>query len=151
MKSWLREPLLHFVVLGAALFGLDALMSERTVQAGSGEIVITQGRIESLVALFAKTWQRPPTPDELLGLVDDHVLEQALYREGMALGLDRDDTIVRRRLRQKMEFVVDDIIEQAAPTEAELEKWLAHHADSFALPDRYSFRHVYLNADRHHR
>ena len=75
MRRWLREPLLHFVLLGAGLFALDALLRERTVEAGGGDIVVSQGRIENLAALFAKTWQRPPTEGELRGLVDDYVLE----------------------------------------------------------------------------
>jgi hypothetical protein len=80
--------------------------------------------------------------------VDDYVLEEALYREGLALGVDLDDTIIRRRVRQKMEFVVDDVLEMAEPTEAELLVWLTEHADSYARPGRFTFRQVYLNADR---
>ena len=81
-------------------------------------------------------------------MVSDYVLEEALYREGLALGLDQDDTIIRRRLRQKMEFVVDDVAELAEPTEAELEAWLAKHPEQYARPARTSFRQVYLNPDR---
>ena len=148
MRRWLREPLLHFVLLGIILFAVDAFLRERTVEAGGGEIFLSPGRIENLAALFAKTWQRPPTAEELRGLVDDYVLEEALYREGMALGIDRDDTIIRRRVRQKMEFVVDDVVELAEPTEAELETWMAERAESYAQPGRFTFRQVYLNADR---
>ncbi len=99
MKRILKEPLLHFVLLGALLFAADAFLRERTVDAGGGEIVVSGGRIESFAALFAKTWQRPPTAEELGGLVDDYVLEEVLYREGLALGVDQDDTIIRRRVR----------------------------------------------------
>ena len=141
MKRLLKEPLLHFVLLGAALFALSALRGERTARAGDDEIVVSRGRIENLAALFAKTWQRAPTAEELRGLVDDFVLEEALYREGKALGVDQDDTIIRRRVRQKMEFVVGDIIEQAEPTDVELEEWLAEHPASYARPERYRFRH----------
>ena len=149
MKSVLKEPLLHFVLLGAALFAFDALRSGRTARAGAAEIVVTEGRVENLAALFTKTWQRPPTEAELTVLVDDFVLEEALYREGVALGVDRDDTIIRRRVRQKMEFVVDDIIEAVEPTEANLEQWLGEHADTYSQPGRYRFRQLYLNAERH--
>ena len=148
MNRLLREPLIHFVLLGALLFALDAFLRERTVGAGGADIIVTEGRIENFAALFAKTWQRPPTAEELRGLVDDHVLEEALYREGVALGVDQDDTIIRRRVRQKMEFVVNDVVELAEPTEAELETWLAEHAPSYARPARFKFRQVYLNADR---
>ena len=149
MRRLIREPLLHFLLLGAVLFAIDALWSGRTARAGDDEIVVSAGRIENLAALFAKTWQRPPTAAELRGLVDDFVLEEALYREGVALGVDQNDTIVRRRVRQKMEFVVDDVIEQAEPTEAELQEWLAQHHASYARPGRYHFRQLYLNPERH--
>ena len=149
MKRILREPLLHFVVLGFMVFGYDAFVRGRTGEVGGGDIVVSEGRIEYLAALFAKTWQRPPTAEELRGLVDDYVLEEALYREGVALGVDRDDTIIRRRVRQKMEFIVDDIVELAEPSEAELAAWLADHAQSYARSARFTFRQVYLNPERH--
>ena len=148
MKKLAKEPLLHFVLLGASLFAFDAFQRGRTVEAGGGDIVVSGGRIESLAALFAKTWQRPATAEELGGLVDDYVLEEVLYREGLALGVDQDDTIIRRRVRQKMEFVLDDILELAEPAEAELEAWLAEHPESYARPARYRFRQVYLNPER---
>jgi hypothetical protein len=107
MKRFFREPLAHFVFLGILLFGLDGFLRERAGEAAGGEIVVSEGRIENLAALFAKTRQRPPTAEELRGLVNDYVLEEALYREGVALGVDQDDTVIRRRVRQKMEFFVD--------------------------------------------
>jgi hypothetical protein len=130
------------------LFGLDAFLREGAGEAGGGEIVVSQGRIENLTALFAKTWQRPPTAEELRGLVDDYVLEEALYREGLALGVDQDDAVIRRRVRQKMEFFVDDVVEIVGPTDAELQAWLNEHAQSYARPARFTFRQVYLNPDR---
>jgi len=148
-RSWLREPLLHFVLLGAAFFALDALLGERQVEAADDEIEVTPGRIENLIALFTKTWQRAPTPDEMRGLIQDHVLEEALYREGLALGLDRDDVVIRRRVRQKMECVVEDIVELVEPTDADLATWLAEHPEAYAEPGQYSFRQVYLNPDQH--
>ena len=147
MRRFFQEPLLHFVLLGIMLFALDAFLRDRTVDAGGGDIVVSRGRIENLAALFAKTWQRPPTAEELRGLVDGYILEEALYREGLALGVDTDDTIIRRRVRQKMEFVVDDVVELAEPTDADLEAWLAEHADSYARPERLTFRQVYLNPE----
>ncbi|MFT5048803.1 MAG: hypothetical protein ACI8QZ_000190 [Chlamydiales bacterium] len=149
MKRLLKEPLLHFLLLGGALFAFDALVSDRTARAGSHEILVSKGRIDNLAALFAKTWQRAPSSPELRELVDDFVLEEALYREGTALGVDQDDTIIRRRVRQKMEFVVDDIIEQAEPDEGQLERWLAEHRESYASPETYRFRQLYLNPERH--
>src|SRR6185436_5403960 len=104
----------------------------------AGEIVVTLGEVEQLATSFAKTWQRSPTPEELAGLVRDRVREEVYCREAMALGLDRDDTIIRRRLRQKMEFVSDDMATQAEPTDAELDAYLRTHPDSFRVEARYA-------------
>lgn len=149
MKNILKEPLLHFLVLGAGLFMLDAWRGDSGGEVRDQQIVVSEGRIQNLAALFAKTWQRPPTAQELRGLVDDFILEEALYREGKALGVDQDDTIIRRRVRQKMEFVVDDIIERVEPGEEDLKAWLAEHPDSYARPGRSRFRQIYLDPKRH--
>ena len=148
MKRFLREPFLHFALLGVLVFAVDAFLRARTAQVGGGEIVVTQGRVENLAALFARTWQRAPTVGELRGLVDEYVLEEALFREGVALGVDQGDSVIRRRVRQKMDFFVDDIVEAGETPEAELEAWLAEHPDSYAQPARFTFRQVYLNPDR---
>ena len=144
----MREPFLHFVLLGVLVFAVDAFLRARSAQVGGGEIVVTQGRIENLAALFARTWQRPPTAGELRSLVDEYVLEEALFREGVALGVDQGDTVIRRRVRQKMDFFVDDLIDSGESPEAELQVWLAEHPDSYAQPARFTFRQIYLNPDR---
>lgn len=149
MKGWLKEPLLHFVLLGAAIFALDAAWSTDTARARDDRIVVSAGRVENLAALFTKTWQRAPSARELRVLVDDYILEEALYREGKALGVDQGDTIIRRRVRQKMEFAVDDIIELVEPDQEQLAEWLAAHADDYARPARYRLRQIYLNPERH--
>ena len=113
-----------------------------------GKIVITQGQLESMVESFTQTWQRPPTHEEWEGLIRDRVREEVYYREAMALGLDKDDIIIRRRLRQKMEFVSDDVAAQAQPTDAELNAYLQAHPDSFRVEQRFTFRQVYLNPDK---
>ena len=153
MKRWWREPLLHFVLLGAGLFALDAFLSERSAEAreraeSGRSVVVKPGSIDSLIARFVKTRQRGPTPQELRELVDDHVLEEVLYREGTALGLDQDDTIVRRRVRQKMEFLVDDLADLVEPTEEDLARWLAEHPDAYRDPDTVSFRQLFLSSER---
>jgi parvulin-like peptidyl-prolyl isomerase len=148
LRRWLREPLLHFLLLGAVLFALDRALRPSTVEAGEQEITVSAGRVESLAALFAKTWQRAPTPGELRDLVHEHVLEEALYREALALGLDRDDAVVRRRLRQKLEFVVEDVSELDEPSAADLEAWLEEHRRDYASPATYHFRQVYVSPER---
>ena len=104
----IREPLFHFLILGAVIFAAYSFVTRHKTDK-PGEIVVTQAAIENLVTGFTRTWQRPPTEDELQGLVRDYIREEAAYREALALGLDRDDMIVRRRLRQKLEFVSDDL------------------------------------------
>ncbi len=148
MKRILKEPLLHFLLLGAGLFLAYGLMSKPGSSA-PGKIVVTAGQIEHLAAGFAKTWQRPPTEAELKGLIDDWVREEIATREAMALGLDKDDTVIRRRLRQKLEFVSDDIAAQTEPTDADLNAYLQAHPESFRVEPRFTFSQVYLNPDKH--
>lgn len=146
MKNWLREPLLHFLVIGAALFGLYRLVSGE--QQGPREIVVSEAQIEALAENFARTWMRPPTAAEIHGLVDEHVKEEIYYREAMAIGLDRDDTVIRRRLRQKLEFVSDDLAATREPTDAELEAYLGANTGRFEAPPSISFEQVYFSGDR---
>jgi hypothetical protein len=147
VKRLLREPLLHFAALGAALFALfDCAGGERP--RAPEQVVVGASEVERLAEGFARTWQRPATPDELAALVRDHVDEEILYREALALGLERDDTIVRRRLRQKMEFLFDAEAPLAEPSETELERHRLAHRERFEEPPELSFRHVYVSADR---
>jgi hypothetical protein len=144
----LRDPLLHFVLLGAVIFAIYGLVSRHST-AKPGEIVVTQGKVENLVTGFTRTWQRPPTQEELLGLIRDYVREEVAYREALAMGLDRDDTIIRRRLRQKWEFLNDNLATQAEPTDADLQAFLQAHSDKFKTETTFTFRHVYLNPQSH--
>ena len=143
-----REPLLHFLLLGAALFIVFA-WRQREEAPSDEQIVVSAGKIEHLASLFARTWQRPPSAVELKGLVDDFVREEVAYREGIALGLDRDDTIIRRRIRQKLDFVAEDLASQLEPTDEELAAYLSSHAEQFQVAPRFSFRHVFFNPERH--
>src|SRR4030095_11261293 len=119
----LREPLVHYLLRGAVLFGVFALVGDRG-SAQTGRIVVTPGHLEHLTVSFTRTWQRPPTAQELAGLLDDYIREEVLYREAVAMGRDRDDTIVRRRLRQKLEFLTEETAETAPPSEADLQVFL---------------------------
>ena len=123
MKRFLREPLFHFLVLGAALFAVW-LWKKDGAGGDSRRIVVTQARIRQLTTGFARTQQRPPTDQELAGLVQDFVREEVCVREARAMGLDRDDPIIRHRLRQKFEFVTEDALASAAPTDAARQKQL---------------------------
>jgi len=143
MKNLMREPLVHFLLLGALIFGAFKIISRETIEPGM--ILITQGRIESLEIAFSRTWRRPPTASEFEGLIRDYVREEVFAREAVALGLDKDDTIIRRRLRQKLEFVSEDVAAHAEPTDEQLRAYLKEHADAFRGDRRFTFRQVYLN------
>jgi hypothetical protein len=147
-KLLLREPLVHFLLLGAALFALDAWLRPAAAPAASTEIVVSESRIASLAQNFRRTWQRPPTKEELDGLIESFVKEEVMVREALALGLDRDDAIIRRRLQQKMEFVSEEAAASVQPTDEDLARYLAANADAFRVEARVSFAQVYLDPRR---
>lgn len=140
----LREPLLHFLVIGLAVFGVDRFAGPPKTAPDRQVIDVTAAHEERLAAQFESVWRRPPTRAELDGLVDDHVREEVYYREALALGLDRDDTVIRRRLRQKMEFLGDLSAGGLVPEEAELRSYLEAHADRFETPAKVTFWQVLL-------
>lgn len=146
MRRVLREPLLHFLVLGALLFLLYGWLHRG--HNSTEEIVVSRGQVQSLQAQFERTWQRPATPEELRDLVDNWIREEIFYREGLAMGLDRDDPVVRRRIGQKMEFVAEART-PAAPTEADLQAWLDAHPGDYLIEPKYSLRQVYFDPPRH--
>jgi len=143
----LKEPLLHFLLLGAALFGGYAVLN-RNQPAAQNEILVSAGQIDSLAATFIKVWQRPPNAQELKAQIDQYVKEEVLSREAIALGLDKNDTVIRRRLQQKMEFLAEDFAAASDPSEAELADYLAKHPDQFAEEPRFTFRQVFLSPDK---
>jgi len=144
MKRLLSEPLLHFLLLGAGIFVAYGLLT-KGINPDRERIVVTQGQIASLTEGYARTWQRAPTREELEGLIRDRVQEETYVREAQALGLDQDDLIIRRRLRQKMEFVSEGLAAPAEPSEADLQAYLTAHAAQFSTEPRFSFRQVFLN------
>jgi hypothetical protein len=147
LRSLLREPLTHFFLIGAALF----LFFRWTGGSGgpdSSRIVIGPGQVQHLATGFARTWRRPPTQAELKGLIDDYVREEMATREARSMGLDREDTVIRRRLRQKLEFLVEDAAEAVPPTDAGLQAWLDEHPEDYRLEPQVAFRQVFLSPDR---
>jgi len=144
----LKEPLFHFLILGLLIYGGyawlhrgDAPDEEQTIRVGPGEL-------GWLRTSFQTRWQRGPTPAELQGLVDEYVRETVLYREALTMGLDQNDIIVRRRLAQKLEFLIEDLAEVSTPTDEELEAYFEAHRASYREPDRITFSHVFLDPDR---
>lgn len=147
MKSLIREPLLHFLLLGAVIFGAYALVSDYSSGGDQQlqQIVVSEGQIDALITGFEKVWQRLPSQAELEGLVQSHIREEIMYREALAMGLDRNDSIIRRRLQQKLEFITDDIASIAQAEDADLEAFLAANPDRFRQESRFSFRQIYIN------
>jgi parvulin-like peptidyl-prolyl isomerase len=144
----LREPWVHFLVLGVALFALSAVLSDRGADSSDQRIDMTATEIQWLARNWEARWQRPPTETELRGLVDDYIRQEVLYREALKMGLDRDDEIIRRRMVQKIEFLTEDLASQAQATEAELQAYLQENLDKYRLPERRSFTHIYFNFDQ---
>jgi hypothetical protein len=140
----LRDPLLHFLLIGAVIFGLFRLAGADENPA-PGEIIVSAGQTASLKAIFSRTWQRQPTAKEMKALVEDYIRDEVLYREGIVMGLDRDDVVIRRRIRQKVEFVAD-LTADAEPTDAELKTFVADHPVWFRAEPRFSFSHVYFGS-----
>ena len=140
------SPLLVFLLLGTGAFALDRWLAngddERRV------IRVTEDQVAAIRERWVAQWGRAPTGPELAGLIDDTVKEEILYREAQRLGLDRDDPIVRRRLAQKLTFMLEDNTEVPAPAVSEVAAHYAAHAGRYRVPHRTTFRHVFLNDDR---
>jgi hypothetical protein len=144
----LREPLLHFLLLGVALFAAYGYMQRgRGGVESSRQIALRLDDLRQLDLYFESQWRRQPTPDEFNGMVEDRIQEEVLYREGLAMGLDKNDTIVKRRMAQKVQFLAEDVAAAHEPTTAELSAWYEKNSRKFALPDRVTFRHVYFSPD----
>jgi hypothetical protein len=149
MRRLLREPLLHFLLLGTALFGAYSTLNRgRGGAEPSKQIQLTLADLSQLEIYFESQWRRPPTPEELQRLVEDKVREEVLYREALAMGLDKEDTIVKRRMAQKMQFLAEDVASAHEPRTAELEDWYEKNRSKFELPPRVTFRHLYFSTDR---
>jgi hypothetical protein len=147
LKQLFSEPLLHFFVLGVALFALFAWKNDDALRSPD-DIVVDTMRVDALATQFERVWRRPPTSDELQSLVDNWVREEILYREGLSLGLDRNDPFTRRRIAQKMEFISEELVQTSPDTES-LKSWFAENAESYRQDPRVSFRHLYLNPSAH--
>lgn len=147
LKRVIREPLVHFLLVAVLVFAAYSFVTAR--QPVTGTIEVTQAKIEQMAGLFARTWQRPPTTEELKGLIDDYVKEEIYVREALRMGLDTDDAVIRKRLRLKMEFLAAAEAEATPPMEAQLQAYLDSHPDKFRKAPRVSFEQVYINPERH--
>jgi len=151
----LKEPLLHFLLIGVALFLLFGWQGNPAPPMSGGpagtpttQIVVTADDLERMNTLFVKTWQRPPTEAEQKGLVADFVRNEIFYREALALGLDRDDEVLKRRLRQRMEFIYEDISSLTEPTDTELLTFMQTHSEKYLGDPQVAFSQVFVSRDK---
>ena len=145
----IKEPFIHFVLLGAALFWLYGQVNKSDSKPEDNQIVISAGKIDQMTRIFYKTWQRQPSPEELKGLIDDYVLEEIYYRQAKTMGIDQDDTMSRRRLRQKLEFLSDDVAAMLQPSDDDLKGYLEANSQKFRQEATYSFQQIYYNPQLH--
>ncbi len=144
IRKFLSEPLLHFGVIGIALFALFFFVSDETPTQDEGVIFISRHDVAQLSGGFEAVWRRPPSADELDGLIEDHIREEVFVREALELGLDSNDAVIRQRLRQKMEFIVSAAANALEPDDAELQAHLTAEADRFTTSGGVAFAQVYL-------
>jgi hypothetical protein len=147
IKRWITSPAAAFLLIGVVLFALQALLSDRGTGGDSSRIEVGPTDIGLLTDYFTRQWKRPPTQEQLRGLVHDYVRREVLYREALALGLDRGDEVIRRRLVQKFEFLTEDLAGQLQPPDAALQTYFEENRERYRYPELRSFTHVYFNID----
>jgi hypothetical protein len=143
----MREPLVHFLLIGAGLF---LLFNFTNGPAGDkpNRIVVTPGQVEQMTARFTRSRMRPPTEQEIAVLIESYLRDEIYYREALTMGLDKDDALIRRRMRQKLEFILENISAQADPTDEVLTDFMRKRMDRYRLEAQISFHQVYLNPDQ---
>lgn len=147
--TWLREPLARFLLLGLAIFAVDRALNGVTGPGQKPEhIVVTATQQSALAEVFRAEHGREPRADELQARLNRWIDEQVLYREALALGLDRRDIIVQRQLTQKMRFLIEDTMQATEPSMAELQAWLDQHVEQYGHPSTISFEQVFLSRGR---
>ena len=144
----LREPLLHFMFIGAAIYLLYGVFAEPVPEADDKTIVVTAGEVEWMQTSWQKRWNRPPTAAEFDGLIQQYIKETVLYREALTMGLNQHDQVIRRRLAQKLEFLAKDLVALTPPTEEELLAYFAEHRDRYQQPVLYTFTQVFIDPDK---
>jgi peptidyl-prolyl cis-trans isomerase C len=150
LRRCLREPMLQFVLIGAALFAIYRLSHRSAPEpSDSRKIVLTSEDVAQMTLMWRAQGRPPPTEQEIRSLLDNKIREEVLYREALAMGLDKDDTIVKRRMVQKMDFLAEDLSNLREPSPEELRTWFAKNSERFLVPGRVSFRHLYFSFDKH--
>ena len=143
-----KEPLVHFLFIGAAIYLLYGMFAEPVLEETDKTIVVSAGEIEWMQTSWQKRWNRPPTAAEFDGLIQQYIRETVLYREALTMGLNKHDQVIRRRLAQKLEFLAKDLVALTPSTEEELQAYFAEHQDRYQEPARYTFTQVYIDPDK---
>jgi len=142
-----REPLVQFLLIGSCIYGLYAWVGTPAEDATESSIIVDAARVESLSRQWQQRWNRPPTRQELDGLIDSFVREEILYRQAIAMGLDVGDPITRRRMAQKLEFVTNDLALLNEPTSDQLEQYFDENQARYRDSDLITFHQVFLDPD----
>ena len=144
LKALLKEPVLHFLLIGLLLFAAYGWLAP--ADKSGARIVVTQPMVEAMALEYRTRWSRPPTEQELAALVDAYVRDEIFYREGVAQGLDRDDPVIKRRVRQKLEVIAEEQLARDAVSDADLAAYLEKNAARFSRPGTVSFEQIYFAA-----
>ncbi|MDO8423511.1 MAG: peptidylprolyl isomerase [Parvibaculum sp.] len=147
LSKAIREPLVHFLVLGGLLFAAYGIIN-RDAPPPASTVLIDNGVVADILQRYEAVWKRPPTPKEMRGLINSYIRDEVLYREGVAIGLDQDDPVVRRRIRQKMDVMAEEAGRADAPDDAAMQAYLDKNAARYMAPPVVSFEQVMFDPDR---
>ena len=148
LKKLIREPLVHFLLIGAGIYALYGMFGSSLDDDDERTIIVSAGEIKARSDQWSKQWQRPPTEEELAGLIRDYVRTQVLYREAMGMGLEDGDVVIERRLAQRLQLLIQSLITPEEPSEDELRTWFEENVKEFTQPDLYSLVHLYFSPDK---
>lgn len=144
----LKEPLIQFLIIGAGIYGAYALFGTPEEDFRDTIVRVDSNRIEAMISQWESRWKRPPTRQEIEGLIQGYIREDVLYRQAVAMGLNEDDPITRRRMAQKLEFLTSDLARMQQPEEGELEQYFAENRASYRDPDLITFTHIFFDPDK---
>lgn len=142
-----KEPLIQFLIIGAAIYGAYAVFGSPEEDYRDNIILVDSNRINAMISEWESRWQRPPTRQEIDGLIQQYIREDVLYRQAVSMGLNEDDPITRRRMAQKLEFLTSDLAQLQEPAEGELETFFEEFEENYRDPDRISFSHIFIDPD----
>lgn len=146
--AFFREPLVHLLAIGACIYLAYGLSDTRQPEPDAQKVVVSAGDIQGLRTQWEQRWKRPPTPREEAGLVREHVRETVLYREALAMGLEQDDPVIRRRLAQKLTFLTEDLLQPPEPDDATLRAFFEENVANYRPPDLFTFTQLYFDPDK---